>query len=325
MALPVDSSLMLPPDQYLHTRAPKSGIALHHTVGGTAPSTLDWWRRDPNQVGTAYIIDRDGTLYQAFDPHDWAWQFGLKRPDWDRETKIHFEKRFIGIEIASAGGLLEKDGKLYCFDTISPRTRKDRSKAFDYGQDYRGYRYFDHYEEAQVDVLIQLINELCDTFAIPRKAPQDVLAYHGNALRDFEGIIGHTMVRLDKTDPNPDVAFWQRIIDACRLQSVAIGTAPAAEPATQKALTATEIEALFEANVQELNTMNVAAGSMVKGLIMELERGGRNTYLRLRDAVPGGHVIHYDFVQGAPDLVLRVAQALGFKEATASKLEVRHA
>ena len=42
-----------------------------------------------------------------------------------------------------------------------------------------------------------------------------------------------------------------------------------------KSMNQQEIDALFEHNVQELNKMNISAGSMIKGLIMELERKGK--------------------------------------------------
>ena len=86
-----------------------------------------------------------------------------------------------------------------------------------------------------------------------------------------------------------------------------------------------EKEALFEHNISELNKMNVSAGSMVKGLIMELERGDRDTYIRLHDAVANGHKVNYDFVEGDPGLVFRVGTALGFKTVTDDTLEVRNA
>lgn len=85
-----------------------------------------------------------------------------------------------------------------------------------------------------------------------------------------------------------------------------------------------EIDALFEHNVQEINKMNVSAGSMIKGLIMELERKNRNTYIKLRDAEEEGHKIYYDFVSGKKHLVARIARALGFKTVTDELLEVRH-
>ena len=309
-------SMRLSENQYFPRSGGKTGICIHHTVGGSARSTFEWWMKDPLQVGTAYIIERVGTVFEVFDPEAWAWQFGLP---WPAENKIAFEKRFIGIEIASEGGLTESSGKLYCFDTISDRTLKNRQEAFDYGEVYRGYRYFDKYEKVQVDSLIQLINELCPRFGIERKVPDKVLAYYGDLLTGFQGIIGHTMVRKDKSDPAPDMEFWSRVINECGLVKTSdLGGAPAAP----RLLTESDKDQLFEANVQQINVMNVAAGSMVKGLIMELERDGRNTYIKLHDAVANGHAVNYDSVQGEKGLVFRIGRALGFKEVTESRLEV---
>lgn len=316
MALRIDKSWRLPADQYFMPVGAKSGIAIHHTVGGSARSTFDWWLKDPQQVGTAYIIERDGTVYEVFEPEAWGWQFGLP---WAPEKKIAFEQRFIGIEIASEGGLIEKDGNLYCFDVVGPRTLKARAEAFDYGQVFRGYRYFDKYETAQVDSLVLLIDKLCTDFQIDRTVPDKLFEYHGEGLKEFKGIIGHTMVRKDKSDPAPDQALWDRVIAECRLQKTGIiGSADD----QRKALSDMDKDRLFESNIQQINIMNVAAGSMVKGLLMELERDTRNTYIRLHDAVPNGHAVSYDFVQGDAGLVFRVARALGFKEVTESRLEV---
>ena len=88
-------------------------------------------------------------------------------------------------------------------------------------------------------------------------------------------------------------------------------------------LTPQEIEELFHHNIMQINKMNIAAGSMVKGLIMELERGDRNTYIKLRDAHE--HLVYYDFVQGDETLIRRIATALGFKAVSESILEVRDA
>ena len=86
-----------------------------------------------------------------------------------------------------------------------------------------------------------------------------------------------------------------------------------------------EIDELFQHNVLQIDQMNVAAGSVVKGLIMELERKNRDTYIRLRNAAPGGHTVEYDFVSGDRRLVRRIARALGFQAVTDSLLEVRSA
>jgi N-acetyl-anhydromuramyl-L-alanine amidase AmpD len=319
MSLNISKSLTLPDDQFFHNGSKKTGIVLHHTVGGTASSTLNWWKTDNQMVGTAYLIGRDGKVYEVFDPKGWAWQFGLK---WLKEEKIKFEKRFIGIEIASEGGLTESGGNLYCFDHISDRTKKNKSEAFDYGKDYRGYRYFDKYETAQIDSVIELVNHLCQTFNITKNLPKNYLEYYGKKLIDFEGIIGHTMVRSDKSDPVPDKSFWKRIIKECSLTQLEINNNQESKIVN---MNEEDNNKLFEHNMKELNKMYVPAGSMIKGLIMELARDERNTFIKLRDAESGGHIVYYDFVQGDPGLVYRLGIALGLKLVTEDKLEVKNA
>ena len=314
MPVPFNRDYRLPESQYFPVHQSKSGICIHHTVGGTALSTFNWWLEDPRMIGTAFIIARDGTVHEVFDPRCWAWQFGL---DWSDEDKTAFERRFIGIEIASEGGLKEQDGRLYCFDRISDKTKKKREEAFDYGQVYRGYRYYDRYEAAQTDALYPLINHLCTTFGIPRETPDDHFKYYGKSLKDFQGIIGHAMVRSDKSDPAPVRSMWDTLLEKCDVRTV--------HPQHAPARVAPDPDTLFEHNVLEIDRMQVAAGSMVKGLIMELSRGGRDTYIRLRDAVQDGHKVYYDFIQGDPGLVFRIANALGFKTVTHDTLEVRNA
>lgn len=322
MALAINRNLRLPQTEFFNVSTEKSGICIHHTVGGTAESTFNWWNNDGSMVGTAYIIGRDGTLFEVFDPECWAWQFGLP---WAPEEKIAFEKRFIGIELASEGALLEENGKYYCFDRISPRTEKPANEVFDAGSVYRGYQFFDRYEPEQVETLIELINDLCDRFDIPRKMMPDPFKYYGKQAEKFEGIIGHVTVREDKTDPAPMPDFWQKIKDECNIETDEGDDAVIPDDGGTAKMTKEEITDLFNHNVQELNKMHIAAGSMVKGLIMELERKNRNTYIRLREAEDRGHVVFYDFKEGDIGLVKRIALALGFKQVTPTKLEVHDA
>jgi N-acetyl-anhydromuramyl-L-alanine amidase AmpD len=300
----VDGSLHLPDDQVFPTECEKTGIALHHTVGGTAKSTYEYWLSKRDMVGTAFIVERDGTIFEVFDRRFWAWQFGL---GWSEGQRVPFEKRFIGIEIASEGGLKEVDGALYCYDSVSPRTKKKSSEAFDYGKWYRAYRYFDKYEPAQIASVVALVDSLCTEFNIPRIIPDDPVAYYGDRLVGFRGIIGHANVRADKTDPIPDPAFWNEVINGAHLTRTRIDES---------------LDALFNMNIAELRRMNPAAGSLVKGLLFELQRAGRDTYIRLSDAEPAGHAVDYAMVRGNPALVGQLGIALGFKSVTESHLEV---
>jgi len=234
-------------------------------------------------------------------------------------VKPQFEQRFMGIELASEGGLLEASGRLYCFDRISKKTEKSRSETFDYGTEYRGYRYFDEYEPAQIDSLVALINFLCDTYSIERRVPHPPLDFYGDRLVDFKGIIGHAMVRSDKNDPAPKKSLWERLTDECRLTRM---PNPLAAKSDAPVLTDQELERLFASNVEQIRTLAVAAGSLVKGLVLELER--RDTYIRLYYAEPGGHRVEYEFLSGNEELVKRLATALGIECLGESMLQVRH-
>jgi|AntRauTorcE11897_2_1112592.scaffolds.fasta_scaffold02482_9 N-acetyl-anhydromuramyl-L-alanine amidase AmpD len=323
MALSFNKDFRLPENQYNKGNFKKSGICVHHTVGSTAESTFHWWNGNSDKVGTAYIIDRDGTLLEVFDPESWAWQFGLK---WNNPDRFAFERRFIGIELASEGGLKEKDGKFYCFDRISPRTEKPEDEVFDAGENYRGHRYFDRYEPEQMETLTELINHLCDRFDIPRKMLAKPTEYYGQEIKNFKGIIGHVNVRKDKTDPAPIPELWETLKNKCHLsvEGAELETGSVERPVPAK-MSTDKIDDLFNHNVEELNKMHVPAGSMVKGLIMELERKNRNTYIKLRDAEPDGHICFYDFVEGDKELLKKVGLALGFKQVTPTKLEVHNA
>jgi hypothetical protein len=227
----VDRSLRLSEDQYFPVARPKSGIAIHHTVGGSAESTFRWWQVDRTgsgrhkRVATAYLVDRDGTVFEVFDPGAWAYQFGLTWPDAER---LRFEQRFVGIEIASAGGLTEREGGLHAAGHVWRRAQRAREQAFDAGRVWRGYRWFDRYARRQLDAVGQLVDQLCARFTISRRYPDPPFEYYGRALSDFEGVIGHAMVRSDKSDPAPDPRLWETLAQLAALRPVPVP--PSARP-----------------------------------------------------------------------------------------------
>ena len=321
MAVEVDRTLRLPDSEYVPDPQPKSGIALHHTVGDGARTTIDIWRRDgaapgtPRQVATAFVIDRDGTVYEAFDPACWAWQFGLP---WRQAERLRFEQRFIGIEIASEGALTERDGRLYAYGRVAPVFEKRVSEAFQCATPYRGYRWFDRYEPEQLASLGRLVDELCARFAIPRVYPEQPLVYYGHALADFKGVIGHAMVRSDKSDPAPDPRLWEMLREMAGLEPVPVTIATRLATLTQS-----DVASLFARNARSLDRMDTAAGSLVKALLLELQR--RHTYLQLELPSPGAHAVGYDVIQGERRHVGPLARALGFKQVTERLLEVHAA
>ena len=183
----------LNPGQFVDETHKKSLVVLHHTVGGSAKSTVNYWNSDEKRIGTAFVVERDGTIYRTFPEDKWAYHVGSKLGN-------DIDRRSIGIEIASEGGLKEVDGKLYCFDVVSPRTQF-RGDVYNHGAPWRGFRCFAAYTDQQIEATLQLVDYLCNKFGIPKTVPKinDYNKSHYNHI----GIIGHYHVRADKSDIHP--------------------------------------------------------------------------------------------------------------------------
>ena len=103
--------------QYLTTVYEKKSMFLHHTVSTNAMSAWRWWNSTPERVGTPYIIDRDGTIFECFDPKVWAFHLGIVGDDnWH-------EKHSINIENVSAGPIREVDGDFRFYPLWPNKTR----------------------------------------------------------------------------------------------------------------------------------------------------------------------------------------------------------
>jgi len=191
----------LPSGEYFQEVGEKRLIVLHHTVGASAESSMRFWADDPRRVATAFVIERDGTIYQTFPAEMWAYHIGLG-------DKM-LEKESIGIELASEGGLTEHDGRLYKFGKISPQTHYV-GPVYDHGSFWRGYRYFAEYTEAQVEWAIELAVSLCDKFGIVPVCSIDPTSYDPNAIND-SGITTHAVLRRDKSDLHPGFP-WHKLV-----------------------------------------------------------------------------------------------------------------
>lgn len=200
----VDRTLRLTPGQYVDESHPKDLLVLHHTAGASARSTVAWWQQTGSRIATAFVVERDGTIHEVFDPRLWAFHLGIAH------TAGRVDRRSIGIELASEGWLQEADGELRAFG------RRFAGTVYDHGSKWRGHRHWAAYTPAQVEAAIELADHLCDVFAIPRRTPRDHFGFDAG-LVDFRGLCGHHHVRADKTDLHPGFP-WGELIDRCRLQ-----------------------------------------------------------------------------------------------------------
>lgn len=210
-ALAIDRTYRLPVDQYFPEPTLKSLIVLHHTVGGSWRSTFDWWRTTPERIGTAYLVERDGTIFEVFDPRSWAYHLGL------RGAGSRVDRRAIGIEICSEGGLTPSGPDLHSFGAIAERTIF-RGEVYDHGLPWRGFRHFAAYAPPAVESVVRLVDHLCSEHGVPRRTPADHLSFVA-ALYDFEGIVGHHHLRADKSDVHPGFP-WASLVKRCGLELV---------------------------------------------------------------------------------------------------------
>jgi hypothetical protein len=191
----INRNLRLPIEQFYVEAFPKKKLFLHHSVSGSVMSVFKWWLSNPERVGTAYAIDKDGAIYEFFDPRYWCHHLGL-----NHKRNIELNQQSIGIEIISEGALTMKDSNLFAFDG----KQIVKGNYVDNEVEWRGYRYFDAYEPAQIDSLYILCEYLCEQFSIPKQAvPQSEANLFDEKFFDFNGIIAHKNVRSDKTDTHP--------------------------------------------------------------------------------------------------------------------------
>jgi N-acetyl-anhydromuramyl-L-alanine amidase AmpD len=195
---------------------PKNLVVLHFTAGTTARSAFDTWRNDPQHIGTAYIVDVDGTTYEVFPPSCWAAHLGVKG------TKNVHDRRSIGIEIANVGPLQlsSDDPSILNWWPRKAKTAPEFTTKFCslsetdryVKAEYRGKEYFASFPDVQIDAVAALVRRLCDEFAIAPTLPPLTRRFTCdlNAFATYKGVCTHANFRQDKWDLGP--AFpWERL------------------------------------------------------------------------------------------------------------------
>lgn len=193
----------LPETQYILEEHPKKSICLHHTAGGSADSSIQSWIND-NQphVATCVVIDRDGTIVQAFGSQYWAFSLGLKSANFKE-----IEQQTIAIEIASYGGLKDINGEFYTAygNKIKPEN------VYDHGQLYRGFRYFEKYTPEQIESVRLLLLYWNEKYSIPLDYHPNMWNINQSAQMGAAGVWTHVSYRVDKSDCFPQLELVQML------------------------------------------------------------------------------------------------------------------
>ena len=110
-------------------------------------------------------------------------------------------KQSIGIEIDSWGGLTKGKDGLYYNAYGKPISNKLEVVECD----WRGYKYFQKYSQAQIDTLAELLPLLMEANKIPSYGIKDGnFDVRMDALNGTPGIYSHSSFRNDKSDLMPD-------------------------------------------------------------------------------------------------------------------------
>ncbi len=182
----------LPDTEYSKTEFEIDGIkekrliVLHHTVSKSEKGVYEWWCNDGKKVATAYVVDKDGTIYEYFDPKYWSYHLGGKAT---KNNNIYS----IGIEIANEGALTKAGDEYFWFNG------KNKYYGDVYEQEWRGIKYWASYPSKQVMAVCELVNYLCQKFNIPKQV-FNKYDFNFDLLNNYRGIISHCNVRQDKTD-----------------------------------------------------------------------------------------------------------------------------
>lgn len=197
--------------QYLTDTSEKCNIFLHHTAGLTAQGAWGWWEQTPDRIGTPYLIDRNGDIFECFDPKSWAFHLGVKGQAHDDE------KHSIGIEIVAAGHLYGENKNM--FMPLYPKTTSEKEIPADdicvLSKPFVGSTNFHAYSDAQIISLCQLLGQIkgqFPTIPFPTEFTAAMLDYNPKNIETMtkgvlKGIYGHHSVRNDKDDlfPQPNL------------------------------------------------------------------------------------------------------------------------
>jgi N-acetyl-anhydromuramyl-L-alanine amidase AmpD len=193
----------LPKGKFFEEAIKKDLIVLHFTAGSTASGAFNSWMQQKIQIGTPYILDVDGTVYETFDPKYWAYHLGVTGAA--AENHKH-DKRSIPIETVNFGPLKLKGDTLYAWPGDYKTKFCNISETSKYVKaSYRGFDYYAAFTDAQKAALVELVKQISSTFNIALTLPpvEHRDQFNMDFFKTWTGVAAHQNFRSDKTDPGP--------------------------------------------------------------------------------------------------------------------------
>jgi N-acetyl-anhydromuramyl-L-alanine amidase AmpD len=193
----------------------KERIVLHLTAGNTW-SDMKSLTTANRHVSVAFLIARDGTIYQLFSSGGWSGHLGAGVGN--TGTNNQQDKATIGIEISNYGYLVPKGANLETIygtatapDPYCSLDEKDAYVKID--KPFRGQSYYASFTPQQMNSTAVLLKYLTKKFNIPRAfLPTEKRFLTTEDVLKFKGIVSHVNYRPSgKWDIGP--AFdWDKLI-----------------------------------------------------------------------------------------------------------------
>lgn len=148
----------------------KKHVVYHATCGVLSGDLLTLLS---STVSVPYVIARDGTVYELYDPDHCSYHLGPSDTTGQHYSNTAQSFESVGIELSNIGPLKRNGNTLYdIYD--QPYCSLDDTEAYDTLQ-YRHYEYFASYTEAQINSLARLTDFLLDRYSLP-----DTMVAHNN-------------------------------------------------------------------------------------------------------------------------------------------------
>lgn len=207
---------------YYNTEHPKQRIVLHFTAGNIR-SDLGALTRTDYHVSVAFVIGRDGTIYQLFSSKFWSGHIGKGLGN--DGTGNAQDKSSIGIELSNYGFLTEVNGSLETYysrqkgangqagpvDVYCSTADKDAYTKLN--TPFRSQSYYASHTKEQYDSLIILLRYLTAQFKIPRSFLPEPKRYESTSdVLTFKGIVTHVNYRNNGKWDIGQAFDWEKVI-----------------------------------------------------------------------------------------------------------------
>lgn len=184
----------LPDNNYLTPETIKKQIVIGHTGTEGMKHFAKWTtRHNGNYKKTAaFTIDAAGQVYNHFDPVYSSNLIG----------KVEIDKKSIIILLENEGWLIKDPEKGQFLNWIGHIYNKPEEVV---ERRWRNYQFWPPYTEAQFKAAIDLVNQLCQEFFIPKFVIPHNTKIDG--LDEFEGVLYKSNIDKNNTDLNPTWDF----------------------------------------------------------------------------------------------------------------------